>query len=167
MKKKLLIPILLLYSISNQLFSQTTRENLYMKMRHADSILIVSHLLQPIIDEKTEEVIGIEELVINNKPNISIIKQSYRLNEKDIDTIAILFTTHFSETEFAEKKCFEPHHGVLIFSNGTCSWVEICFSCRHFISSADIQLSDMLNYKTWDEMAVFFKRRKCSYKIAE
>lgn len=58
-----------------------------------------------------------------------------------------------------------PHHGILIFKKKKCSYFDICFSCRHFVSSKDIKLSDELSDKTWQALELFFQNRNFKFEM--
>jgi hypothetical protein len=148
---------------------QSLKNKIYKKFNTADSVILVSHspTYTPIVDEKTNERIGFLKLVEQNKPNAKIIRQQHRLNKKEIDSVSAILSTPNTDSIIHDNKCFIPHHGILIFKKKKCSYFDICFGCRHFITSKDIKLSDELSRKTWDELESFFRSRKLDYELSE
>ena len=140
---------------------------MYQKFINADSIILVSHLTTyvPIVDDKTNERIGSYHLVEKNKVNYKIIKERYSLNKKEADSIAKIIITPNNDSTIEDIRCFMPHHGILIFKKSKCSYFDICFGCRHFITSKDIKLSDELDDKTWNVLESFFRNRKLNYEL--
>ena len=150
-------------------FGQNINNKVYQKFVTADSVIIVSHLTTyiPIVDDKTNERIGSYRLVEKNKVNYKIIKEQYQLDKKEIDSIAAIIITPNNDSIIQDISCFMPHHGILMFKKGKCSYFDICFGCRHFITSKDIKLSDELDDKTWNAFESFFRNRKFKYELAE
>ncbi|MGG9963735.1 hypothetical protein [Ferruginibacter sp. SUN106] len=99
--------------------------------------------------------------------NYKIVKEHYQLDKKEIDSIAAIIITPNNDSIIRDISCFMPHHGILIFKNGKCSYFDICFGCRHFITSKDIKLSDELDDKTWNALESFFRNRKLNYELTE
>jgi hypothetical protein len=150
-------------------FGQNLNNKVYQKIITADSVILVSHLTTyiPIVDDKTKERIGSYRLVEKNKVNYQIVKEHYQLDSKEIDSVAKIIITPNNDSIFQDIKCFMPHHGILIFKKGKCSYFDICFGCRHFITSKDIKLSDELDDKTWNALETFFRNRNLNYELIE
>ncbi len=148
-------------------FGQDVKNAVYLKITSADSVIIVSHLTTyvPFMDEETDKRDVVYKLVDNNKPNYKIIKERYSLNTIEVDSLSKILTTKNTDTKIVSTECFMPHHGVLIFKKGKCSYFDICFGCRHFRTSADIKLSDELNDKTWTDLESFFRNRGLNYEM--
>lgn len=150
-------------------FGQNLQNKVYEKFTNSDSIILVSHLTTyiPIVDDNTNERIGSYRLVEKNKVNYKIIKERYELDKKEADSIAKIIITPNNDSIIEDIKCFMPHHGILIFKKGRCSYFDICFGCRHFVTSKDIKLSDELDDKTWNALESFFRNRKLNYELTE
>ena len=150
-------------------FGQSSNNKVYQKFIAADSVILVSHLTTfiPIVDDSTHERIGSYRLVEKNKVNYKIVKERYQLDKKEIDSVAQIIITPNNDSIIQDIKCFMPHHGILIFKKGKCSYFDICFGCRHFITSKDIKLSDELDDKTWNTLESFFRNRKLNYELTE
>jgi len=161
-----LIAIFLIFVGCNS-YGQSTAESLQKKFRKADSIVLVSHLLTCVPDrnENTDEFIKPLRLVTNNKVNNKIINGRYVLSSTDIDTLAKLLTEPYTLMEIEDIECFLPHHGILIYFGNKSSYFDICFGCRHFISSKDFKVSDVLMDATWVSLELFFINRGLTYRM--
>ncbi len=148
---------------------QSLQNKVYHKFISADSVILVSHLTTnvPIYDEKTHQRIGIYRLVEKNKVNYQIIKERYNLDKNETDSIANILITPNNDSTIEDIRCFMPHHGILIFKKGKCSYFDICFGCRHFITSNDIKLYDELDNKTWNVLERYFRNRGLNYELTE
>ena len=87
------------------------------------------------------------------------------LDKSEADSIAAILITENRDSIIQDIQCFEPHHGILIFKKGKCSYFDICFGCRHFITSKDIKISDELSDKTWNDFESFFRNRNLKYEM--
>jgi hypothetical protein len=166
MKSALFITIFFITNMAT-VFGQNAQNAVVKKLTSADSVILVSHLRTaiPVVDPVTKKWIGSVKLVDKNKPNYKIIKESLKLNADDIDSVATILITPNKDTILEDIKCFIPHHGILIFKKGKCSYFDICFGCRHFVTSKDIKLSDNLSVKTWKELESFFRNRNLNYEM--
>jgi len=145
-------------------YSQKSKNKVYHTFMAADSVVIVSHTLTytPVHNDGDYS----PRLIENGKLNQKIIKQRLKLNKKDIDLLARTLITPLKLGETFERgKCFMPHHGILIYKQDKCSFFDICFGCKHFVTSDDIKLSDSLRIITWQKLKAFFKSRKLDYQI--
>jgi hypothetical protein len=105
------------------------------------------------------------KLVCKNKLNDPIVMERYRLGAKETDSLARILITRNNDREIENIRCFVPHHSILIYKKGQCSFFEICFGCRHFVTSKDISLSDELSKKTWKMLEQFFRVRGLRYEL--
>lgn len=147
--------------------AQKANNKLYNKFVSADSVVLVSHLETYIfsVNEETGERIPPHLLVKKNTVNYNIIKERFKLDKKEIDSIATIMLTRNSDSLIQDIQCFIPHHGILLFKKGKCSFFDICFGCRHFVTSKDIKLSDELDDRTWNALETFFRNRKLDYEL--
>jgi hypothetical protein len=143
------------------------KSEVYKKITGADSVVIVSHLTTnvPIAKDKTTGDYISYRLVERNRVNYKILKESLRLNANEIDSIATIITTLHKDSIIEDIQCFLPHHGILIFKKSKCSYFDICFGCRHFETSEDIELSDELSTYSWNALEMFFRNRHLNYEL--
>lgn len=153
--------------IMANLSAQISRNKLYQKIIQADSVVLVSHLTTcvPHVDSLTKEWLDPLQLVVQNKLNDPIVKERYRLQVKETESLARILITRNTDREIENIRCFVPHHGILIYKKGTCAFFDICFTCRHFVTSKDISLSDELSRKTWKMLEQFFRVRGLRYEM--
>ncbi|MBT2559701.1 hypothetical protein J7E50_17395 [Pedobacter sp. ISL-68] len=164
MEKFLLFFISISLLLGNKSVAQKQQNKVYKTFVAADSVVILSHKVTytPIINIGDYS----PRLIENGKLNEKIIKQRLRLSKKDIDSLASILITPLKLGETFERgKCFIPHHGILIFKGDKCSFFDICFDCKHFVTSDDIKLSDSSRIITWKKLKAFFKTRKMDYQI--
>jgi hypothetical protein len=150
-------------------WGQPLKNKLYRKIIQADSVILVSHLTThiPFVDSKTKQWLDPLRLVVKNKLNDPIVKERYRLQAKETDTLARLLIMPNTDREIEDIGCFIPHHGILIYKMGKCAFFDICFGCRHFVTSKDIYLSDQLSIETWKKLERFFRDRGLRYELPE
>ena len=144
-------------------FCQTNKKNVRTFFLTADSVFLVSHLLTENISFDSLNEKHFYKLVENNKPNYQIIKEKIYLSKLKVDTLYSLLTQPNKELTIEELGCFSPHHGVLLFKNGNCYFYDICFHCRNFIASKEIELDNELNSLGWKKLSSFFKRQGLQY----
>ncbi|QIL39757.1 hypothetical protein G7074_11065 [Pedobacter sp. HDW13] len=164
MKKIFLSLAVLFFYIISATYGQKSKNKVYQTFTAADSVIIVSHTLT--YTQKISEDDYSPRLIENGKLNQKIIKQTLKLDKKDIDLLAsiLIMPLKIGET-FESGRCFMPHHGILIYKQDKCSFFDICFDCKHFVTSNDIKLSDSLRIITWQKLKAFFKSRKLDYQI--
>lgn len=152
---------------SFQVSGQNKINRVYEKFIAADSVLLVSHLTTygPVVNETNGS--HSYRLVEKNKVNYKIIKEQYLLDAKEVDSIAKTIITPNRDSIIEKIKCFMPHHGILMFKKGKCSYFDICFGCRRFVTSKDIKLSDELDDETWNALKSFFVNRNLTYELTE
>ncbi len=164
MKKNFLSLAILFFYIIPATYGQKSKNKVYQTFIAADSVVVVSHTLT--YTPKINEGDYSPRLIENGKVNEKIIKQRLKLGEKDINLLASILIMPLKLGEIYESgKCFMPHHGILIYKQDKCSFFDICFDCKHFVSSDDIKLSDNLRIITWQKLKAFFKNRKLDYQI--
>lgn len=161
------ILIILFISFFYYGLGQSSNNKIYQKFVNADSVILVSHLTTytPVVNEKKSERNYSYRLVERNRVNYKIIKEYYKLDNIEIDSIAQIIITPNSDSIIEDIKCFIPNHGIIIFKKGKCSFFDICFGCRHFVTSKDINLSDELDDETWTRLESFFRNRKLNYDL--
>lgn len=164
MKKLLFFFISILLLLCNKSVAQKQQNKVYKTFMDADSVVILSHKVTYTLARNIGDYSP--RLIEDGKLNEKIIKQRLRLSKKDIDILSIILIMPLKLGEAFERgRCFIPHHGILIFKSDTCSFFDICFDCKHFVTSDDINLSDSLRIITWEKLKAFFKTRKIDYQI--
>ena len=160
---KIFLSLFIIFSLTPS--AQDSVSNVRSVLAEADSVIIVKHetLLVP---GKPGRVSTTKEIVINGKPNYSIILQSHKLDHKSIDSLAFILTKK-PDGDIVTMNCFEPHHTIYIFKKETLSYLDICFGCHRFSRSNGIKTGDhKLTNETWVELESFFARRKIDNKNA-
>lgn len=157
----------LIINAAHSLLAQPAYAKTRDALHKADSVIIVSHLTtyQPIRKDAGKTNFKPLILVTNNKVNYKIIKEQYRLNKIEINSIAKILTEKNTDSVISNIRCFIPHHGILIFNKGKCSFFDICFGCRHFVSSKNLKISDNLSDKAWGRLEQFFRTRGLNYEL--
>ena len=148
------------------------------KVLSADSVVLISHLLTAefapkIVEDwdKTKKKPSLKKnapypkYLKNGKINLAIIKQ-----RKVISKIEIVELSQILKNEIVEEtnliKCDWPHHSILIYKNGTLSYIDLCFDCMHINTSKDINLSEAdFTENKWEKLKLFFKKHGLSYEL--
>lgn len=160
---KLISALLIFCSLDSS--AQDTTGNVRAILSEADSVVIVQHETL-VVFGKPGRPSTTKEIVINGKPNYSIILRSLQLDRKSIDSLALILTKKV-DGDVVTMACFEPHHAVYIFKNKTLSYLDICFGCHIFSHSKDIDTGGhQLTNETWLELESFFKARQFETKFS-
>ena len=161
--KTILFLLILVLGTNKILFSQSTKNSVQIFFLTADSVFLVSHLLteDAFLDSNNQR--HFYKLVENNKPNYEIIKEIVRLTKAKVDTLYKLLSQPNKDLLIEELGCFSPHHGILLFKGGHCYYYDICFHCRNFVASKEIELENNLNSSGWNKLGKFFKRQGLTY----
>lgn len=166
--KSFSLVLFLIINVVNSLLAQPEYAKIRDAFYNADSVIIVSHVTtyQPNTTSSGAKKLKPLVLVSNNKVNYKIIKEQYLLDKIETDSIAKILTEKNTDSIIKNISCFIPHHGILIFTKGKCSFFDICFGCRHFVSSKNLNLSDDLSDRTWERLELFFRHRGLNYKMS-
>ena len=109
-----------------------------------------------------------KKILVNGQPNKTIIREIYTLDKISRDSLSTILTTPNNDSIIQDIKCFEPHHSILIYTKGKCAYFDICFSCRHFITSKDIKVeNDELSDKSWETLKLFFQNRNLNFEMTK
>ncbi|MEO6233326.1 MAG: hypothetical protein ABJB11_18625 [Ferruginibacter sp.] len=147
--------------------AQRGEELIKNKIEQADSILLVSH-------EDTQGIslvndlgksIPLPKLIVSNKPNYKIFKESHLLSNQEKDTLIRILQRPFKDREIVIGKCFVPHHTIFIFKNGKTSYIDICFECLGFETSADLKELYAFDNQKWTELENYFIKLNFKYKL--
>ena len=161
---KSLFPLFIFFSLSS--FAQKNVSNVRSILTNVDSVIIANHesLFVPEKPIGTPAEKG-KEIVINGKPNYSIILKSHKLDSKSIDSLVVILTKEV-DGDINKMACFDPHHIIYIFKKGNLSYFDICFGCHDFSISKDIKTGGHeFTNETWAELESFFKNRGFDNKI--
>jgi hypothetical protein len=137
------------------------------KLSGVDSVILISHLTNQATSDDSGKYIPAIPLVKNNKLNTKLIKEQYRLNEIEIDSLLKIFTKGNNGILDTPYVCFSPHQAVLIYKNSTCSYVDICFFCKGMVTSDDINLPESMSESSWDRLKHFFYSRGLTYSLVK
>jgi hypothetical protein len=160
-RMKFFLCLFIVFSLSAS--AQDSVSNVRSILTEADSVIIVKHETLLVMG-KPGRASTTKEIVINGKPNYSIILQSHKLDPKSIDSLAFILTKN-PDGDIVTMNCFESHHTVYIFKKEILSYLDICFGCHRFSRSKDIKTGDhKLTNETWAELESFFARRKIDNK---
>ena len=124
----------LILTLSASAIGQNKKNNFKHIFSNSDSVLISSHE-----DLRTSNSSGkgwfYKPITINGNYNKAIVHEILKLDNISKDSLVNILTTINKDSIIQDIQCFEPHHSILIYRNGKCSYFDICFGCRHFISS--------------------------------
>lgn len=166
---KILVLFLLTTCISIATYGQkhTTKNWLSKKFKSADSILIISHHRTKGHHESdsTGKEIPIQELILNNKPNYSIVKERKLIKGQAIDSLIKILGRPSIKGNFALAGCFSPHHAIFVFSEAKTSYLNICFDCHREESSEDLFKLPNFDPKRWDELKAFYINQGFTYRL--
>ena len=168
MKQRLILTTVIL-GISFSTCSQENSNWLCKKLRLADSVLLVSHELTAgiaIIDDRTGKSIPLPKLMISGKPNYKIFKERQIIKDTSLVTLTKILGRPFQGHTIEVSMCFMPHHAILIFHNGKTSYFDICFSCRQFITSKDLEKISAFDNQKWAELEDFFLTQGFKYELS-
>jgi len=163
---KTIISISVFLTLTFNLFAQSTKQlERFLKL---DSIIIVSHEATDgvlIVNDSTGKRIKPPQLLISGKLNDTIIKERKKLDSLNTSKLIKILKRPFEDKTIEEGNCFIPHHSVLFYKKGKLSYVEICFGCRGFITSKDLEFIDGFDKKMWRQMEDFFKSIGIAYEM--
>lgn len=147
--------------------SYSQNKSLELILKQADSIQIASHEDLSILTQipgKSEQII--RPIVINGIPNNEIIKERLTIDQSSRLKLTD-FLINTKDNYSFDLSCFEPHHSIFIFKRGICSYIDICFGCRHYTASSELKLNDtfLISDEDWNWLEDFFKNQNIIYKM--
>ena len=163
---KTIISISVFLTLTFNLLGQSTKQ--FEKFLKSDSIIIVSHEATDgvlIVNDSTGKRIKPPQLLISGKLNDKIVKERKKLDSLNTSRLIKILKRPFEDKTIEEGNCFIPHHSVLFYKKGKLSYVEICFGCRGFITSKDLEFIDSFDKRKWRQMEVFFKSIGITYEM--
>jgi len=138
--------------------------------QNADSVLIVSH--EPtdgiqLYDEQTGKSSKPAPLLIENRLNQQIIKESFRVTGSQLDTLASILARPKADRKIKTGRCFIPHHAIVVYDRKNISYADICFSCRRIISSGEMSLFEGdFDDQKWKELLAFYQNYGVKYEVS-
>jgi hypothetical protein len=134
------------------------------KIKNADTVLLISHahLDEIIFSGKGEEV---PPLLINGKLNRKVIKEQKIITQATLDTFISILLKPLENNTVETRRCFTPHHSVIIINKNSSSYIDLCFQCRNFETSKDLEMLDKFDEEKWSRLILFFKNLGFKYKM--
>ncbi len=159
----LLFTLCLSFSVNGQ--NQTN--NFKHIFSNSDSVFISSHDDLRFSKGPGKDA-GDHKIAVDGKHNKEIVREIVKLDRISRDSLSDILRTPNPDSLIEDIKCFEPHHSILIYRNGECSYFDICFGCKHFITSKDIEFEDdYLSNDTWRLLELFFRNRNINFQMPE
>jgi len=146
--------------------SQKNESWLRLKFKNADSVLLVSHDYTEgiaIVDDAGNRI-PLPKLIINGKPNYKIIKERQIVSGKQLDELIQIINRPIKNGSWVAK-CYMPHHSIFLFKNGKLSYIDVCFSCRKFETSRDLNKIYQFDDRKWEELEKLFARLGFKYEL--
>jgi hypothetical protein len=163
--------ILLLLFLTNMHFvNAQKRQDLSTVLFESDSIQITSHknlFIASQIPGKDNSYY--KKVVENGFPNQDIIIEKITLDKKSSQKLVHLLTNQTGADSYDDLQCFIPHHSIFIFKNGKCLYLDICFGCKHFSASKEINIPEefLLAIEDWEKLKSFFGEQNIKYEMPE
>lgn len=141
-------------------------QNIKDRILTCDSVIIMSHE-ELLTDAGPGKLDFYRELVIKSLPNKEILKQQMKLSIDSRNALSKIFAKMEFDSLFSPNSCFIPHHSVLFYKNGLCSYLDICFGCKVFTATKDIKYEKNIlrSDAAFEELKLFFKDKGINYKI--
>jgi hypothetical protein len=150
-------------------FTQHGNDWLLVKLKNADTVLLVSHEVTAgiLLVDSAGNRIPLPKLLVGGRPNYSIVKEQQVLSGAQLDTFIKIFARPFQSRTIEMAKCYMPHHAVFLIKNGNTSYVDICFGCHRFETSKDMQRLYAFDNRKWIELEEFFMKLGFRYQLAD
>jgi hypothetical protein len=149
-------------------FSQSNRQWLIEKFKNADTILLVSHKVNAgitVTDNKTYKETPLPELLVNGRPNESIIIEKQVVKGKDINGLLQILTQAGITT--SKGTCFIPRQSIFLLKNGQVSFIDISFSCHAYNTSTDLKDIGVFGEGQWKALEDYFIKHGLTYNLGE
>lgn len=166
--KNLLMITLSFLTVSLSALSQNKGNWLSQKIHKADTVLLVSHEATAgveIVDKDTGESFPPPKLIIAGKPNYSIIKEQRIVTGLQLDRLIKILNRPFRDKVLVQGKCFMPHHALFLIKNREISYIDVCFDCGNFETSADLSKIEEFDDRRWTELKNFFLGFGVTYEL--
>lgn len=142
------------------------------KFLSADSVLLVAHestIDGLTIDDRSSSDTQINDLrprlIVAGNLNHSIIRQTKYLNIADRKYVLTALDPPKGAYSYTPSPCFDPHHAIVIFKEGHCSYIDFCFTCSNFSYSSDLN-ADMFAF-SWKNVGAVFRKFGLTYMLTK
>lgn len=144
--------ILFLLVARFQLSGQSNYVDLKKKLSSADSVFVISYV------SKGDSIHGLEYLLKEEDFSSSLLKGKERLDYTQLSQLTQILTRGERITgRMATNRSFKPKNAILIYKNGTLSYIDIYFSCQRIETSKDIKFDDFdIKPDKWRELKQYF-----------
>ncbi len=96
------------------------------------------------------------------------MREKLILNNKAKDTLFKIFTTSNKDSINDVLNCYVPHHSVIFYKKGKCSYIDICLDYQKYNFSKDIKTDkNDLSYRTWKDLEAFFRVKNFIYEMPD
>ena len=136
-------------------------------MQDADTVLLDSHEVTAgvgIVDS-LGNLIPLQKLVVSGRPYVGIIKEQQIITGAQLDSFIKILARPFADRLIETGKYFMPNHAVFLIKNGITSYIDICFGCRDFDTSKDLQRLYAFDNRKWVELESYFVKIGFKYVI--
>ena len=147
------LPIILLLLFTTNLFAQDNRL-IGAKLSEADSVILVSYEIYA--DRENEPEVISQQLAIDGKLNERIFIEKLVLTRSSIDTLSCILVRPFEDERISITRCFNPHQAIFVFRNGNISYLDLCFDCRNFDVTPDLNSLEPFDTLKWIQLEQFF-----------
>lgn len=145
-------------------YSQGIATNLESKFHSADSIILIKHLStnSPIIvDDRTGKSSKQRRLFSGNRLNNAIVTKRKKIDSNQISSLLNLLIAQESKISRQTMQCFIPRHAIIIYKQHKISYIDICFECLNFETSADIIFGKYVwDRQKWSKLQKYFSNLK-------
>ena len=137
----------------------------------ADTVLLISHDFTSntrsitIVDDSTGKRIKQPDLVRKGKLNDQVVKEKKILLKEDVLSLSKILSYKYKPTNIVVSSgCFDPHHSIIIISKGKASYIDLCFHCWNYITSAELEGIEIRDDKM-EKLYKFFKQLGFTYEM--
>ena len=125
-------------------------------LANVDSFVLVSRTGKKVNEDLM--AVGVP-IVLNGHLNSKIIINRINISGKSLDTLIQILLRSITEP-VGKTRCggFNPHYSILISRKERYSYIDICFHCQEFETSADLSRL-AFDEKKWAELENFFIER--------
>jgi hypothetical protein len=93
--------------------------------------------------------------------NLALVRQQKILARPLLDSLVMILTATIEFDRVEASLCFDPHQAIVWSRNGKLSYIDCCFHCLRYATSADLTPLQGKNfgYRKWAMLRVFFQRQ--------
>lgn len=134
--------------------NEERRKRLELQLRHADTILLVSHeqTYGPIFNKKNKSSTEAKRIVEDGIINKKAIHKTRLIEGQEKEKLISILTAEVKGPPIALASCFDPHHALILISKKSISYIEFCFSCGG-VSTDKLEISSGdFDMEKWDRV---------------